>query len=344
MNKTQALVRNLVYILLTVLLSAGVIMGAGADPVKSFGVFFYGIFGNLNGFGEIFVKATPLILAGLGISVGMQSGFFNIGAEGQMYMGAVGAAVVALVPLPLPTFARLLLSVIAAGVLGGIWSLVPGLLKSQFGISEIINTLMLNYIAFDLVGILIRGALQDKSDFLPQSEKLALVLPLILKPTRLHLGFVLALVLVVLVWWLLQKTSLGYEMKVVGHNPRAAQCTGISVMKSVVAAAFLSGALGGIAGASELLGVQHRLLEGIAAGNGYTAILVALLGKNNPFGVCAAAIGFAALQVGASTMQRQMGIPSSIVSIITGFIVLLILSSSLFDELLQKFRRKAVAS
>ena len=224
----------------------------------------------------------------------------------------------------------------AAFLAGGLWAFIPGVLKAKFGISEIINTLMLNYIAFDLTGILIRGVLQDSTDYLPQSPVLGPELAGILAPTRLHAGFLLALLMVLAVWWLMEHTPAGFELQVVGSNKRAAQCLGINVMKSIVIASCLGGGLAGIAGAGELLGIQHRLLEGLVGGSGYTAILVALLGRNNPWGVLAASIGFAALQVGANTMQRQMGIPAAIVSILTGFIVILLLCDALILKLIKK--------
>lgn len=328
-------IRLSIYVVLVLLVAALLIVGAGANPLKCAKVFFKGIFGSMNGFAEVFVKATPLMLAGLGIAVGFRSGFFNIGGQGQMYMGAIAATAVAMLPLGLPLWLHTTLCMLAAFVAAGVWAFIPGYLKARFGISEIINTLMFNYIAFDLAGILVRGALQDKSDYLPQSPVLEPVLSGLLEPTRLHTGLLLAILMALLVWWIMERTPMGFEMQVVGFNKRAAGCLGIGVMSSILLASCLGGGLCGLAGAGELLGVQHRLLEGLVGNSGYTAILVALLGRNKPAGVCAAAIGFAALQVGANTMQRQMGIPSAIVSILTGFIVLLLLCDSLLSGYLE---------
>ncbi|MEG1524781.1 MAG: ABC transporter permease [Clostridia bacterium] len=328
--------RGLIFVVLTILVATLLILGADKNPIECYKVFFRGIFGSLNGFTEVFVKATPLMLAGLGIAIGFRSGFFNIGAEGQMYMGAIAATAVALLPINVPNGIHVLLCMLAAFLAAGLWAFIPGILKARFGISEIINTLMFNYIAFDIAGILVRGGLQDKTDYLPQSPVLVPSLSCVLEPTRLHTGFLLALAMTLVVWWIMERTPAGYEMQIVGSNKRAAQCLGVNVMRGIVLASFLGGGLAGLAGASELLGIQHRLLEGLVGSNGYTAILVALLGRNKPWGVCASAIGFAALQVGANTMQRQMGIPASIVSILTGFIVLLLLCDSLLNEWLQR--------
>lgn len=334
----QAL-RITVYVVLTLIVAMLLVLGAGADPIRSAGVFFRGIFGSLNGFAEVLVKATPLILAGLGISISFRSGFFNIGAEGQMYVGAIAATAVAMMPLNIPQWIHIILAMLAAAIFGGLWAFLPGILKAKYGISEIINTLMLNYIAFNLTGILVRGVLQDKSDYLPQSPMLTLELPSILPPSRLHAGFLLAIVMVVVVWWFMERTSGGFELQVVGQNKRAAECLGVNVVKNIAIASFLGGGLAGIAGSVELLGVQHRLLEGLVGSSGNTAILVALIGRNNPWGVLVSAIGFAALQVGASTMQRQMGIPDAIVSILMGFIVILLLSDRLIMRLVEKLEK-----
>lgn len=332
--------RSCIYIILTLLLGIVLVVGAGAKPLQSIVAFLTGIFGSLHGFGEVFVKATPLILISLGLSIGMRSGFVNIGGEGQMYVGAIAASIINLIIPQQPNWFMILSSLFLGAFFGGIWALIPGVLKSKLGISEIINTLMMNYIALALTGVLIRDVLQDRTDYLPQSALMVAELPKVLPPSRLHLGFFVAVLMVFFVWVFLDKTRFGYEMKVVGANARLARCSGISISRNVILAAFLSGALGGIAGAVELLGVQHRLLEGITGGNGYTAILVALLARNRPLGVLGVAIGFSALQVGANSMQRQMAVPSSIVAIITGFIVLLILGRTIVDEAIERVWRK----
>lgn len=303
---------------------------AGASPLRAINAFIYGIFGNMNGFGEIFVRATPLIFIGLGISTAFKTGYFNIGAEGQFYIGALAATATALAFPGLAGFTKVLLAIFISFICGGIWAFLPAFMKSRLGISETISTIMFNYIAIMIVGIVIRGSLQDPEVALPQSPYiLDARLPEILPPTRLHAGFLLALACVFIVWFLMYRTTLGFEMRMSGSNHRAATCVGIPVTRSLVLSALLSGGLAGLAGMSEVLGIQHRLLEGISNNNGYTAILVALLAANHPIGVLAAAIGLAALQVGANTMQRQLGVPSAIVSILIGFIVLILLSRDL---------------
>ncbi len=324
--------------LVTVLVAALSIRAVGSDITKAFGGFFRGAFGSVYGISEVLVRATPLMLAGLGVSIGFSSGFFNIGAEGQIYMGAAAATAVGLFLPGLPAFVLLPLAVLAGIAAGGLWSAVPGFLKARFGLSEAINTIMFNYIAINIVGILVRGALKDPDYPLPMSPELgeSMALPTLLEGTRLHAGILVGLAAAVLVFLLMRKTAVGFTMRVVGQNPRAARVAGISVYANVIIASFLSGSLAGVAGAVEVAGIHHRLLEGISPGFGYLAIIVSLLGKNKPGGIVAASIGIAVLQVGSMTMHRQAGVPTSISWIIMGVLVLLILArTTLFRFMLR---------
>lgn len=325
---------NICIATITLIVAAVLVLLAGASPIAACQMFFNGIFGNINGIGEVFVKATPLILTGLGCSVAFRTGFFNIGAEGQFYVGAMAAAWVALNVTAVPGMARILLAVLAGFLFGGIWALIAAMLKAKLGISETIVTIMLNYIGINLLGIAVRTFMMDPKGSVPQSAKLDASVTLLrfLKPTRIHTGIFIAIGAVILVWFLMEKTTLGYQIKVVGFNQRAAACNGISVVRNIVLSAALSGGLAGIAGAVEVLGVQKKLLEGISGGCGYTAILITLLAGNRPFGVLITAILFATLSVGANSMQRQLGIPSAIVDFLIGMIVLLILARELFHK------------
>ena len=329
-KKSKAL-QAVIIALITIAVGTGLILLSDANPVEAYSNFFRGIFGNLNGFCEVFVKATPLIFTGLGCAVAFRTGFFNIGAEGQFYVGALAAAGVALGLPQIPGAARIILALAAGFLAGGVWALIAALFKAKLGISEIIVTIMLNYIAINLIGIAVRTFLMDPSGSVPLSAKIdpSVQLAQILPPTRLHVGFLIAVASVALIWFLLQKTTLGYEIKVVGFNKRAAACNGISVMKNIVISAFLSGGLAGLAGVVEVLAIQKKLLEGISSNCGYTAVLVALLAGNHPVGVMFVAVGMAAMQVGANTMQRQLGVPSAIVDILVGLVVLLILAKGI---------------
>ena len=327
-DKKEKVIQGLVIALITIAVGTVLIMMSNANPAEAYANFFKGIFGNLNGFCEVFVKATPLIFTGLGCAVAFRTGFFNIGAEGQFYVGALTASMVA---LNVQGAAGIVLALAAGFLAGSVWALIAAVFKAKLGISEIIVTIMLNYIAINLVGIAVRTFLMDPAGSVPQSAKFdsSVWLPQLLPPTRLHAGFILALVSVAVVWFLLEKTTVGYEIKVVGFNKRAAACNGISVMKNIVISAFLSGGLAGMAGVVEVLAIQKKLLEGISSNCGYTAVLIALMAGNHPVGVIVASVAMAAMQVGANTMQRQLGVPSAIVDILIGLVVLLILAKGL---------------
>lgn len=323
--KKEKIVQLLIIAVLVVLTGTALIIASNANPAEAYSFFFKGIFGNVTSFAEVFVKATPLIFTGLGCAVAFRTGFFNIGAEGQFYVGAIAATMVA---LKVTGPAGLVLALIVGFLVGGLWALIAALFKAKLGISEIIVTIMLNYIAINFLGIAVRTFLMDPAGSVPQSVKFdpSVLLPQIIERTRLHAGFILAIVAVIIVWFVLEKTTIGYEIKVVGFNKRAAACNGISVMKNIVISAFLSGGLAGIAGAVELLAIQKKLIEGMSSNCGYTAVLIALMAGNHPVGVVVASIVMAAMQVGASSMQRQMGVPAAIVDILIGLVVLLILA------------------
>ena len=299
--------------------------------MEAAGLFVKGIFGTKSSFAEIFVKACPLILTGLGCAVAFRTGFFNIGAEGQFYVGALAATMVALGLPQVPGVVRIVLCFVAAFVCGGLWALIAAVFKTRFNISEIIVTIMLNYIVINFLGYAVRSFLMDPAGNVPQSAKIdqAVQLPNLITSTRFHAGIVLAFVLAAVVWFLMEKTTVGYELKAVGLNPRAAACNGVPVVRSIISSAFLSGGLAAIAGSIEVLAIQKKLMEGISADCGYTAVLIALVAFNRPLGVVAVAILYAAMEVGASSMQRQLGVPSAIVSILIGVVVVLILAKEM---------------
>lgn len=322
-----------VMIIVILLVSFLLIAMVGSDIPTSLASFFRGIGGSTYAMAEVLVRATPLMLAALGVSVGFRTGFLNIGAEGQLYLGAISITWLGMTFPTLPAPLMLVLSLVLGFLSGGLWALIPGLLKAKFGLSEVINTIMLNYIAINLVGILVRTSLKDPTYPYPMSPMLPASTNFLhlLSPTRLHAGLLLALVCAALVYLLMFRTTLGFCMRAVGLNARACQCSGIAVSKYVIISSLISGGLSGLAGVSEIAGLHHRLIEGISPSYGYLAIIVSLLGRNNPVGIVFASLGIAALQVGSMSMQRSSGVPTSIASIIMGLVVIMILSrKSLF--------------
>ena len=321
--------------ILTVAFGTVLIIACGANPGEAYALFFRGIFGTPAGFAEIFVKACPLILTGLGCAVAYRTGFFNIGAEGQFYVGTMASTMVALGMGEAPGILVISLYLIVGFLAGGIWALIAAIFKAKFNISEIIVTIMMNYIAINFLGYAVRSFLMDPEGNVPQSAKIveSSQLKILFTGTRFHAGIIIAVVCVFVVWFLIDKTTVGYELKAVGLNKRASACNGISVMKNIILSAFLSGGLSAMAGVIEVLAIQKKLLEGISSSCGYTAVLIALVAFNNPIGVLVVAVLYAAMQVGASSMQRQLGVPSAIVNILIGLIVVLILGKEIFHKI-----------
>jgi len=338
----KVITENLLVVILVLIILFSLITFVGADIFLALNSFFLGIVGSTYSFGEVLVKFVPLLLAGLGVSIAFRTGIINLGAEGQIYMGAIAATFCAVYLPNLPWYLILPLCMLSGFILGGIWSLIPGIFKAKFGISEVINTIMFNYIAIYIVGILVRTVLQDPYNAFPMSQTFtkAAWLPNILAGSRLHAGFIIAIIIMFLVWILMWKTKYGFEMRAVGENSRSAMCAGISVNKNIFMSSILSGGLAGLAGVFEVTGLHHKLLEGISPNYGYLAVIVALIGKNHPFGIFISALGLAMLQVGSLSMQRNAGVPTSISSIILGIIVLIILSKSTVFKNLKFFKKE----
>ena len=257
--------------------------------------------------------------------------------------GAIAATLVSLNLTGVPGVFSIGLSLLAGFVCGGLWALIAAILKAKFNISEIIVTIMLNYIAINFLGYAVRSFMMDPGGNVPQSAKIGAgaLLPNLITSTRFHAGIIIAVFCVIIVWFLMEKTSVGYELKAVGLNKRAAECNGISVIKNIILSAFLSGGLAAVAGVIEVLAIQKRLLEGISSNCGYTAVLIALIASNSPIGVLAVGILYAAMQIGANSMQRQMGIPSAIVNILIGVVVVLILGKELLS--FRRLKKKSTA-
>lgn len=322
-----------VYPLLAVL--AAVVSGAllielsGVSWLSGYSAMIRGAFGSANNVSETLIRTTPLLLIGLGIAVGMKGRLFNIGAEGQLYIGALGATFCGLFLGPLPAVVGIPLSLLAGFVGGGLWAGIAGFLRLRFRANEVIVTLMLNYVAIQIMHYLISGPWRDPRATEPFTAEMVqgVRLPVLLPGTRLHAGILIALVVAFVLWWVLRNTVFGYELMVTGANDEAARYGGMRSKHVLMTAMVLSGGLAGLAGAIEVTGLHHRLLEGLSPGYGYTAIAIAMLGKENPLGVVFAAFLFASLTVGADGMQRSTGVPVSIVMLIEGLVLLFVLAS-----------------
>ncbi len=273
------------------------------------------------------VGSVPYIFAGLGVALGFRSGLFNIGAEGQLYIGAIFSVWVGITFGNLPAIIHIPFALLAGALGGGLWGFIPGWLKAKTGAHEVINTIMMNYIAFRTSEYILRGPLKDPVSGNPISPSISpsAELPRFFQyPLKLHLGLFIALITAWLVYWFLFKTKWGFELRTVGANPNAASYAGMNIVRNTIIAMSLSGALAGLAGANEVLGVNHNLALAFSSGYGFDSIALALLGKSHPFGVVLAAFLFGFLRNGAHTMQTKALIPLDIVTIIQAFVIVFI--------------------
>ena len=331
----------LLAVALALLVGAVIILLMGASPVAAYRAILYGAFGNINNLSETVVKAAPLVLAGAGLAVAYRANMWNIGAEGQIYVGGLAAICVGLYLGHLPPVIVLPLAALAGFVGGALWAGIAGILKVRLGIDEVINTIMLNYIAILGVNWLIHGPLKDPAAGFPRTAMIPInaQLPILIPRTRLHLGVVMAIVLAILLQWLLWRTSLGYRIRAVGQNRTAARYGGINVGRAMMIAMFISGGMAGLAGMNQATGLHFRMLQDISGGIGFTAIAVALLAGNQPIATLLSGFILAALDVGANAMQIRAGVPIEVVKIIQGLVILFVVGREFFNRRILARRR-----
>lgn len=321
------------------LIGAVVLLFLKVNPFEAYAAIFTGVFGSMSGFTQSLVKATPLLLVGLGICIAFRASVINIGAEGQIILGALGATSWALVFRTWPAWLLIPSTLLASFLTGAAWGFIPGILKARFRVNEILSTVMLNAIAIQLMNMLVRGPLIDPAGitagtYLAQSERLpeAAWLPRLVPQTLLNAGTILAVVLAFLVYLLLWRTTIGYRIRAVGMNPDASRYAGINVPFYQALSLTLAGGLAGLAGAVEVMGVHHRLLDGITSGYGFSGIVAALFGGLHPLGLIPAAWLFGSLLVGADRMQRAVQIPSALIDMLLGLVVLFVVGSAFISK------------
>lgn len=335
--------------LLALLVGAVFLLMLRVNPLEAYAALWDGAFGSTNALAETLVKATPLLLVSLGICISFRGDMINIGGEGQMIVGALLATWLGLTFTNLPGWLVIVMAMVAGFIGGAIWGGIPGLLKAYFRVNEILSTVMMNAIAVQLMNFLLRDLLIDPSQAklaskIPQTARLAEIFRLPrLAPTRLHLGALIAVLLAILVYILLWRTTLGYRIRSVGQNVYAALYAGIKVKRYMVLSLLLSGALAGLAGAVQVYGVNYRMItDGSASGftgsAGFNGIVVALFGQLHPLWSIPASILFGALLVGANTMQRAVQVPSALVTAINGLVVVFVVSSEIWRRRRQRHR------
>ncbi len=366
----------LIALVAALLVSAVLLLGLNADPLSAYSSMLKGAFGTENAFAETLVKAIPLLFVAIGVCVAFRGGVTNIGGEGQMIAGAVVGTATALALADSPGLVAITAALVMGFVAGGLYGGLAGFLKAYFGVNEILSTIMLNQIAFLLMNYVLNGPLLDPTELgtnhIPKTAKivesaqlprLSIVLPdaaysvlqglgyggnaELFAKTRLHFGLVIAVVLGFVVYMLLWRTTIGYRIRAVGQNERAARYAGINVRRQTILAMFLAGGCAGLAGVVQVLGLQYRLqtdgsATGFTANAGFNGIVAALFGGLNPLGAIPASIFFGGLLVGAQKMQRDMGIPASLITAINGIIVIFVVSSQVFVIRRIRSRSKAL--
>ena len=333
-SKKSLVIVPIVSFLVSLLLAAIILSLSKANPISTYAAMFMGAFGSWPNFMETLVKAIPLMLTGLGVSIAFRLRFWNIGAEGQLIMGAIGATWVALFLSPFLPGPLVLPVVILVGMIcGAVWAGVPAFLKAYLKVDETLTTLMLNYVALLFAEYLFYIPWRDPEGFGFPGTKVFPVeswLPRI--SGRAHIGIIFAIALAIILWIVLNRTKWGFELKMIGNNQKASRCLGINIPRNIFFAILLSGALSGLAGVGEVAAVSHRLQQGIFVGLGFTAIIVAWMSQLNPIAAIFVAILLAALHVGGDQVQMAMGLPSAMGLVLQGMLLFPMLAGALFSQ------------
>ena len=326
-------------VLAALIIGAVMLVLLRANPFQAYAAMIGGALGDLSGLTQSAVKATPLLLVGLGIVIAFRANVINIGGEGQIIVGALMGTWFSLAFRTWPSWLLIPATMLSGFLAGALWGFIPGILKARLGVNEILTTVMMNAIALQLMNFLLRGPLMDpveigKGTFIAQSERLPepVWLPRLVPQTLLHTGAIVAVVLAVGVYIFLWRTTIGYRIRAVGLNPDAARYAGIRVPIYQALALTLAGGFAGLAGIVEVIGVHHRLLEGITSGYGFSGIVAALFGKLHPIGAIPASFLFGSLLVGADKMQRAVQVPSALVDTLLGLVVLFVVGSDLWSR------------
>lgn len=356
----------LLAVLVAFLVGAIILWLQGVNPLEAYREMIVGAFGTKNGLADTLVKAIPLLLVGLGIAIAFRGGVINIGAEGQMIVGALLTTFVGVqLAEGISPVVGITVAILAGALMGAIWGAIPGYLKARLGVNEILSTIMMNQIAIQIGYYLLRGPMIDPAEVaagtnIPQSARLgrAFDLPrftdlagwlgldrsaadlgldgflgelyaVLVQPSRLHTGLIFAVIMAVLVYILLWRTTLGYRIRAVGQSRSASEYAGIPVQRTIVLSMTFSGLFAGLAGAVEIIGLHHRMFEpaAVSAGYGFTGIVAALFGKLHPLGIIPSSVLFGGLLVGGDKMQRAMQIPQVLITAILGLVVLFVVST-----------------
>ena len=304
-------------------------------PLQAYANMFEGAFGSTRGILFTIATATPLILGGMAVGLGFKAGLFNIGAQGQFLMGGLGSAAVGAWMSGAPGIAAIPIAILSGALLGAAWGFIPGALKAWTGAHEVVTTIMLNFIAGAIMGYLITGPLEAPGFGFSRTGPLGNAELPAFEGTTIHLGVLIAFALVPAVWWLLWRSTLGFEIRTVGANPDAARYAGMRPAFLTILTMSLCGMLAGLAGAGQILGISHFMTASYGTSIGFDSISIALLGRSNPYGITAAALLFGAMRAGSGLMQIEAGIPVEIIDVIQALILLFLAADIVIRRLLR---------
>ncbi len=369
-------------VIAALIVGAVILILLDTNPFEAYKAMFVGAFANKNGLADTLVKATPLLLVALGIVIAFRASVINIGAEGQLIMGALLATYIGVaLGETISAWLVIIIAIVAGALMGGFWAAIPGYLKARLGVNEILSTIMMNQIAIQVGFYLLRGPMIDPAEVeagtnIPHSARLprptdlprftdvakwfgfeetaksleltgfqAEIYGLLVEPTRLHTGLIIACIMAVLVYIFLWRTTLGYRIRAVGLNPSASRYAGVNVPRYVILSMTLSGVFAGLAGAIEIVGLHHRMFEplSVSAGYGFSGIVVALFGKLHPLGAIPSAILFGGLLVGGDKMQRAVQVPQVFVVTLMGLVIIFVVSSEFFSRRLARRRISTIS-
>ena len=344
MKNRENIIAPIFGLVVGIFVSSLLLLISGSNPISAFQGLYLGSFGSLGAISNTLIKAIPLIIGGLAVIISYKAGIFNVGVEGQLFFGAMGGAVIATLPMfqDLPPFISIPLSIIVAMMFGAILGFIPGYLKAYRGINEVVVTMLLNYIVIFFLSQQVQpggflhesGVTANQSAPIHEGMKLPMLFDGIL--TKVHFGLIIALVLVVIVWYVMSRTSIGFKMKAIGLNPKAAEYSGMNTSAIQTKVMIVSGAMAGLAGAIEILGYHYRLVENFSLGIGYNAIAVALLANLSPVGVMFSAVFFGALQAGNNTMQIIAQVPESFTKLVQGIVVFFVIAGAVLPRIVSK--------
>jgi len=322
--------RPIIGILLGLLAGAGLIALSGVNPLDAYAALLQGAFGSMQSLTNVLVRASPLLLGGVGVAIGIKAGVVNTGIEGYLYAGAIGATAVGLLPLNVPSIVHITLAFLAAIIFAGIWGLLPAYLRAYKDVNEVVTTIMMNYVAIYLVSWLVHEPqpMAEPDTFYPMTKIVTETakLPILIKGTSLHPGFIIGITLCVLFFLVIRFTPFGFRTRMLGANPEAARYAGMNVKRQILFVLLIGAAMGGLAGAIEILGLKMRVFMNFVDGVGYEAVAVALLAAGNPLSVVPSALFFSALKAGGATMSIQTGVGAPMTVVIEALCVIFVIA------------------